>query len=292
MTDLSEPHVIAAVGALLGEGPVWDPRDASLWWVDIKAPRIWRWRDGATDSFLPPCPVSALAPAADGGFVGAGALGFLRLDPAAGRYRTIGSPEAERPAMRFNDGKLDRAGRFWAGTMDDAERDAVGALYRLDPDHRWQRMDGPYLVPNGPAFSPDGRIMYHSDSARRRLYAFDLAADGVPANRQLLAEFAADQGYPDGMTVDAEGMLWIAFWDGGCLRRLAPDGRIELELALPVSRPTSCAFGGPGLDRLFVTSARIGLDAAAGAMQPLAGALFMIETTVRGLPDRPFGEGG
>lgn len=292
MADMSEPQLVAGIEALLGEGPVWDPRDGSLWWVDIKAPRIWRWRDGRSESFLPPCPVSALAPAAGGGFVGAGALGFLRLDPAAGRYRTIGSPEAERPAMRFNDGKLDRAGRFWAGTMDNAEQEAAGALYRLDPDQRWQRMDGPYLVPNGPAFAPDGTVMYHSDSARGLLFAFDVAADGTLAGKRVLAAFASGQGAPDGMTVDAEGRLWIAFWDGGCVRRLAPDGRIELEVALPIARPTSCAFGGADLDRLFVTSARIGLTDAALAMQPLAGALFMIETTVRGLPDRPFGEGG
>ncbi len=211
------------------------------------------------------------------------------VDPAADRYKPITDPEAHLPGNRFNDGKVDRAGRFWAGTMDDREEEARGTLYRLDPDLSWSAVDSGYMVTNGPAFSPDGRTMYNTDSARRLIYAFDVDEDGVVGNRRPFARFKDEDGYPDGMTVDAEACLWVAFWDGWCIRRLSPDGELLQTVEIPVEHPTSCAFGGPALDRLFVTSARIGLNENARAVQPLAGALFMIETSVRGLADRPFG---
>lgn len=275
---------------MLGEGPVWVAREQALWWVDIKAPAIRRWRDGeGIESWTPPLRVCALAPAARGGFIAGTEEGFMWVDPRAGHYEPIGDPEAGIPGNRFNDGKVDRAGRFWAGTMDDAEEQARGTLYRLDPDLRWVPIDSGYKVTNGPAFSPDGRTMYHADSALQRIYAFDLDASGDPGQRRVFAEFGEGEGYPDGMTVDAEGCLWVAYWDGWCLRRLSPDGAVLQRVELPVARPTSCTFGGPSLDRLFVTSARIGLSENELAMQPLAGALFMMDISVRGLPERLFG---
>lgn len=289
MVQISKAVVVAAVEAVLGEGPVWVPADNALWWVDIKGPAIFRWREGALDRFVPPLRICSLAPARDGGFVGGTAQGFMRIEPEVGRYEPIVAPEPERPFNRFNDGKVDRAGRFWAGTMDDREEEALGALYRLDPDLSCTRVDDGYRVTNGPAFSPDGRTMYHNDSGLQVTYAFDLAEDGTVGARRVLARYREEDGYPDGMTVDAEGYLWIAFWDGWCLRRLSPEGEVVQVVELPVERPTSCAFGGADLDRLFVTSARIGLNASALAVQPSAGALFMMETSVRGLPDRPFG---
>ena len=290
MVDLSAPNAIAPADALLGEGPVWVARERALWWVDIKAPAILRWtEEEGVARWTPPFRVSALAPAAAGGFVAATERGFCRADPAAGRYELIAAPEAHLPGNRSNDGKLDRAGRFWMGTMDDAEQEATGTLYRLDPDLRWWLMDCGYRVTNGPAFSPDGRVMYHSDSALRTIYAFDLDEDGHAQGRRVFARFRDEDGYPDGMTVDSEACLWVAFWDGWCLRRLSPDGEVMQTCPLPVERPTSCAFGGDALDRLFVTSARIGLNEKTLAVQPLAGALFMMEAGVRGLPDRPFG---
>jgi len=167
--------------------------------------------------------------------------------------------------------------------MDDAEEQRSGALYRLDPDLAWHRMADGYGVPNGPAFSPDGRWLYHTDSAERTIWRFALSADGSLADRQVFARFNERHGYPDGMTTDAEGHLWVAFWDGWCLRRFAPSGEQVDELPVPVQRPTSCAFGGAALDRLFVTSARVGLSPEALAAQPDAGSLFACEVAVPGL---------
>lgn len=281
---------IAECAAVLGEGPVWVEREAALYWVDIKAPLIWRldYESQYFEHWTPPFRICSIAPREEGGFVAGTERGFALIDLAANRYEIVARPEIERPRNRFNDGKIDRAGRFWAGTMDDAEREATGALYRLDPDLRWERIDDGYGVANGPAFSPDGRRMYHSDSAARTIYLFDLDEAGRAGNKRLFARFEAEDGYPDGMTVDAEGCLWVAFWDGWCVRRLAPDGERIGALPLPVQRPTSCAFGGPDLDRLFITSATVGLAENHLAMQPFAGGLFVALPGVRGVPGGSF----
>jgi sugar lactone lactonase YvrE len=201
----------------------------------------------------------------------------------------IGNPEPHLPGNRGNDGKLDRVGRFWAGTMDRAEAADSGSLYRLDIDLSWQCIDTGYRVTNGPAFSRDGRTLYHTDSARQTVYAFDLAPDGAARQRRVHLQFGAGAGYPDGMTVDAQDCLWIAFWDGWCLRRFAPDGQQIAELPVPVQRPTSCSFGGADLDQLFITSASRGLTPAQMAGQRQSGGLFMLRPGVRGLPDTAFG---
>ncbi len=272
---------------MLGEGPIWSEAEQAVYWLDIKGRRIHRLRpgDGAIDSWVPPFRICSIAPRSSGGFIAGSDRGFTAIDGAFQSFDLIANPEADRPGNRFNDGKVDRAGRFWAGTMDDAEEQASGALYRLDADLAWHRIDDGYQVANGPAFSPDGKVMYHSDSARQTIYRFDVAADGGVSNKAVLAQFGDGDGYPDGMTVDAEGCLWVAFWDGWCLRRLSAEGERLTEIAMPVQRPTSCVFGGPDFDRLFVTSAAIGLDVAE---QPLAGGLFTVETGVRGLAARAF----
>jgi xylono-1,5-lactonase len=287
--DHNVPEPIACVEAVLGEGPIWVERDQALWWVDIKGPAIFCWRDGEVERWKPPLRICSLAPAAAGGFVAGTEHGFMWVDPEADRYDPIMHPEAHLPDNRFNDGKVDRSGRFWAGTMDDREEEARGTLYRLDPDLNCTAVDGGYRVTNGPAFSPDGTIMYHTDSARQTVYAYDLDASGSASGRRVLARFREEHGYPDGMTVDAEGCLWIAFWDGWCVRRLSPEGEVIGTVQLPVERPTSVTFGGPALDRLFVTSARVGLNDNALSVQPLAGALFMFMPGVRGIPERLFG---
>ena len=165
------------VGALLGEGPVWDARDGAVWFVDIETPAIHRYRlaDDAHRSWTPPFRVTALWPRAAGGFVAHSERGFLIADPVAGRYELFHATEPGQPGNRSNDGKIDAAGRFWSGTMDDSKLAASGALYRLDPDRRVHRIDDGYRITNGPAFSPDGRIMYHTDTIARTVYAFDVA---------------------------------------------------------------------------------------------------------------------
>jgi len=279
---------IADVKAVLGEGPVWDAREDALYWADIPERLVFRWsqRDGARTISVPGH-ICSLLPRASGGFIGAGYDGFLEI-AADLTVSPLGDPEPELPNNRFNDGKVDRAGRFWAGTMDRTEREASGSLYRLDPGLAWQRIDSGYRVTNGPAFSADGRTMYHTDSARQTVYAFDLAADGSAANRRTFLQFGQGEGYPDGMTVDAEDCLWIAFWDGWCVRRFSPAGERLTELAVPAQRPTSCTFGGPGLDRLFITTASRDLSADELAAQPYAGGLFMTVPGVTGLAEPLF----
>jgi sugar lactone lactonase YvrE len=289
MPDQPQVKCIADVRAVLGEGPVWVAREAALYWVDINAPRIFRLDDdGAVRSWDTPMRVGSLVPRAGGGFIAGTDQGLALVDLDANRFELFANPEDERPTNRFNDGKVDRAGRFWAGTMDDKEREASGVLYRLDSDLSWTRMDENYRVTNGPAFSPDGRTMYHNDSARQVTYAFDMDDDGQAANRRPFLHFGQGDGYPDGMTVDAEGCLWIAFWDGWCLRRFSPDGERLAELAMPVQRPTSCAFGGGDLATLFITSARRDLKGTDLDKQPLAGGLFAVDVGVSGIADVPF----
>jgi D-xylonolactonase len=279
---------IADVGAELGEGPVWVTEEQALYWVDIPRKRVFRWSDvDGVRTIEVDHHVCSFAPRAGGGFIGGGYDGFLAIG-ADFQTRILGNPEPDLPGNRFNDGKVDRDGRFWAGTMDRREREASGSLYRLDPDRSWTRIDGGYKVTNGPAFSVDGRTMYHNDSARQVVYAFDVAEDGSAAGRRPFLQFGAGEGYPDGMTVDAEDCLWVAFWDGWCVRRFSPAGERLLELPVPVQRPTSCAFGGPDLDRLFITSASRDLTAEALATQPYAGGLFMTVPGVKGVAERPF----
>ena len=285
----SDVTCVADVHAVLGEGPVWVERDAARYWLDIKGRKIFRL--GEKDElreWATPFRVGSLAPRAGGGFIAGTDEGIADIDLESGRFEIVHHPEAHLPDNRFNDGKVDRHGRFWAGSMDDTEKDATGSLYRIDADFQATRIDEGYKVTNGPAFSPSGEIMYHNDSARRVTYVFDLDSDGTASNRRVFATYREDEGYPDGMTVDAEGCLWIAFWDGWCVRRYSPDAELLQTIEMPVARPTSCAFGGPGLDRLYVTSASIGLDEGALAVQPNAGGLFMVLAGVRGIAERMF----
>ena len=285
----SDVQCVADVHAVLGEGPVWVEREAALYWLDIKGYKIFRIDDqGQLTQWDTPLRVGSLAPRAGGGFIAGTEHGIAEVDLDAGRFEIAHHPEAHLPDNRFNDGKVDRRGRFWAGSMDDTEREATGTLYRIEPDFRCTRIDEGYKVTNGPAFSPSGEVMYHNDSARQVTYAFDLDGDGNASNRRLFATYGENDGYPDGMTVDSDACLWIAFWDGWCVRRYSPGGECLAKIELPVARPTSCAFGGADLDRLYITSASIGLDAAALAEQPQAGGLFMAAPGVRGVADIPF----
>ncbi|MEA3067271.1 MAG: xylono,5-lactonase [Sphingomonadales bacterium] len=285
----STVRCVSNVHAVLGEGPVWVTRETALYWLDIKGQMIFRLDEGERLTKWPtPMRIGSIAPRKSGGFIGGTEHGIAIIDPAADRFELVAKPEEHLPNNRFNDGKVDRRGRFWAGTMDDRERDATGTLYCIDTDLSWAALDDGYKVTNGPAFSPSGKIMYHNDSARRVTYAFDMDSAGQPGNRRVFLKFGEGDGYPDGMTVDADGCLWIAFWDGGCIRRFSPKGEWLQTIEMPVSRPTSCAFGGRDLDRLYITSASVGLDASQLSLQPNAGGLFMVIPGVQGIADVPF----
>ena len=280
---------VADVHAVLGEGPLWVPAEQALYWLDIKGRKIFRLDEAGELSRWPtPFQVGSIASRAGGGFIAGTDQGIAEINLATGRLDVLFNPEENLPHNRFNDGKVDRQGRFWAGTMDDRERGSAGTLYRIGPGLRCTAVDSGYGITNGPAFSPDGRVMYHSDTLRRVTYAFDLDSMGNASNRRVFLQFGEGDGHPDGMTVDSEGCLWIAFWGGWCIRRFSPAGETLQMIELPVEQPSSCAFGGPNLDRLYVTSATKGLDETALAMQPNVGGLFMTSAGVRGLEEVPF----
>lgn len=285
------PRCVLDATARLGESPVWHPGENVLYWIDCAAPALHRFdpADGAARSWPLPEPIGSFALRSGGGAVAALASGFAVLDLTDGAVAPVTDPEADKPEHRFNDGKCDPAGRFWAGTMHGDYRAPVGSLYRLDPDHRCHAMTDGLRVPNGLAWSPDGATFYMGDSPTGVIHAWDFdAADGDIANRRAFVEAGAAPGYPDGSTIDSEGYLWNARWDGGCVARFAPDGRLDRLVDLPVSRPTSCAFGGAALDLLYITSAAIGLSGDDLAAQPLAGGLFTLDVGVAGLPEAAF----
>ena len=285
-----EIRCAADVRATLGEGPVWVGAEQALYWVDIKGRKIFRLKDQELETWDTPCRVGAIAPRATGGFVAGTDQGLMIIDLLAGTFEIFDNPESGRPGNRFNDGKVDRRGRFWAGSMNDAQRHASGALYRIDSDRSVTRIDDGYRIANGPAFSPDGRIMYHNDTGRQVTYAFDLDDAGRASNRRELIRHPDDGGHPDGITVDAEGCIWVALWGGWCVRRYSPSGECLRTVRLPVEQPSSCAFGGPDLDRLFVTSAREDLSEGNLSKQPSAGGLFMLEAGVKGIAEIPFAD--
>jgi sugar lactone lactonase YvrE len=281
-------ETVVAGGAELGEGPIWDARSGRIAWVDILGRRIHLTDSatGATESIETPLHVGAIAPRAKGGFVAALQDGFWVIgDGPARRITTV--PEA-RPSLRFNDGKCDPAGRFWAGTMAYDQAAGAAALYRLDADGRSSRVIEGVTCSNGLDWTIDGSTMYYVDSALQRIDAFDFApATGEITNRRIAIQVAPETGTPDGLTLDADGGIWVALWGGGAVHRYL-DGRLERVIQLPVRQPTSCAFGGAELDELYVTSAWEGLSDTDRRAQPLAGALFRIHTGIRGVPARGY----
>ena len=270
----------------LGEGPIWSARDQAIYWVDILDPSVHRLSlaDQRSHTWKMPETVGWLIERQkQPGFIAGFTSGFaqLHLDPLT--VQPLDDPEPDIENNRMNDAKVDTAGRIWAGTMDRDGARASGALYRLDPDHSWHKMDAGYLVTNGPTFSPDGRILYHTDTLRRTIYRFDLQPDGTITGKRPLITFPEDTGYPDGMTTDCEGCLWVAHWGGGRITRFTADGDVVRVIPLPATQITSCVFAGPRLDRMFVTSA------AGGRTEPLAGELFEIDPGVRGCAATLFG---
>lgn len=272
----------------LGKGPLWSPSRGGLLWVDIlgQGLRFLDLESGAIRRWAMPERIGWVIERRGSESLIAGLKsGFHDLDLEGDSFslRHFGSPEADRPDNRLNDAKADAHGRIWAGSKDDSDQAASGALYRLDPDRRWSRQDDGYGVSNGPAFSPDGAVLYHTDSAARTVHAFDLAADGTLSNKRPFIRFAEEWGYPDGMTTDAQGGLWIAHWDGGRISRFHPDGTLDRWIALPARNITSIAFAGPGLDRMFVTSAAQGDEG-----NEHAGVLFEVFAGATGLPAGQF----
>lgn len=258
---------------MLGEGPAWCAGEAALRFVDIKRGRLHRFdpATGARETHEAGGQPSFILPAAEGGFVVGSAGGLFHSDGQAfgEALATIPMP----PHNRTNDATVDSAGRLWFGTMDDAEERPTGALHCLDRG-RLVRTGWEAVVTNGPALGGDGRTLYHVDSGQRTIWRIALEDGALAAAGEVFVRLDEDEGYPDGVVVDREDCLWVALWDGWAVRRYAPDGTLLLHVEMPCARPTKLAFGGPDLRTAYVTSARVGLDEAELARQPLAGGLF------------------
>jgi len=214
--------------------------------------------------------------------------GFFFFDLETSEALSLGDPEASLPFTRFNDGKCDRKGRFWAGTMDEGFPNKRAALYRFNPDRTVSQMLSNIGISNGLGWSPDNKIFYYTDSADHAIYTYDFDyEEGAISNPRIFAR-TPDAYVPDGLTVDREGFVWSANWDGWKVTRYTPGGMVDMEIPLPVQRPTSCTFGGEKMDQLFITSARIDLDAATLEEQPLAGNVFVIQTKSEGFAEPIF----
>ena len=272
--------------AQLGEGPVWDDETGELVWVDILKGRVHRTTPAGADQVVEVGrSVGAVGLRRGGGLVLATDDGFHLLDPGATATRRIAAVEADDPLTRANDGKVDRQGRFWAGTMAFDEVTVSGSLYRLDPDGTVTRQLTGVGISNGIDWSADGSTMYFIDSPLGGVDAFRWdGPGGTIADRRRLAAIPDGGGKPDGMTLDAEGYLWVACWGGWAVRRYAPDGRLDRTIRFPVANVSSVAFGGPDLDELYATTAWHLLGPTERAAQPLAGGLFRCRPGVRGRP--------
>ena len=292
MNSTDDPARVAIEGdALLGESPLWSPAENALYWVDIKSPRLFRHElgTGTTRVTTMPEEIGAIGLRAGGGLIAAMRSGFALIDAHGIAAPPFARPEAGIPDNRFNDGKCDRAGRFWAASMNDRESGATGHLWRLDDMQGHTHMESGFVIGNGLGWSPDNRVFYFTDSTARRIYAYDFEiGSGSIADRRVFAAVPEDAGFPDGLCVDAAGDVWSAHWDGWRITRYAPDGRIVDVLRMPVPRPTSCTFGGRALDTLYITTARIGLDAAALAAAPASGSILAVKTGANGLPEPAF----
>lgn len=270
--------------AELGEGPVWDHRSGELVWVDISAGVVHRLdpASGADRPLAVGQPVGAACLRGAGGYAVALRDGIATLSDE-GELAFVAELEADVPAHRCNDAKCDPAGRLWAGTMR-LDESPGGALYRIDPDGSVTMVVPGLGLSNGLGWSPDGTLMYLVDSLAGRLDVFDFdPRSGDPSGRRRFASFDRSEGFADGLTVDADGFVWVALYGGGAVRRYSPEGELALVVPLPVSQPTSCTFGGPGLRDLYVTTATQRLSPEALAAEPGAGGIFRCRPGPSGL---------
>lgn len=271
----------------LGEGPVWDSDAQVLYWVDIKNSSYTRLdpMSGTQETYNVGVPIGALAVRKQGGLVMATKNGFAFWDPEKKSLMPVIHPEHDRPHMRFNDGTTDSRGRFWAGSMSEAEHpQPEGVLYRLDPDLSIHVVETGLGISNGLGWSPDDKIMYLTDSALKTIYAYDFDAEtGSIAHRRIFVQTPEEVFEPDGMTVDSQGCVWSACWNGAKIIRYTPEGKVDRTVDVPVLRPTSCVFGGSSLEDLYITSSRADMTGDQLAQYPFSGDLFRLRTGIKGL---------
>jgi sugar lactone lactonase YvrE len=269
---------------------MWSVKEQALYWVDILNGRLHRLGHGHQHTWQFDEVVTSVAERSEvDGLVLTLRHGFAYFDPLTEKLERLATPEAHLPGNRFNDGKCDAKGRYWAGTVDFGCKEPTGSLYRFDPTHEHVQIDTGYPVTNGPTWSLDQRTMYFNDSVNGRVFAFDFDPQtGNATNKRLFLQLSPDEGSPDGMTTDAEGGLWIAQWGAGRVTRRDERGNILQTVELPVSQVSSCTFGGPNLTTLFITSARVDLTEEQLEREPMAGGLFAVELDIPGLPAHKF----
>jgi sugar lactone lactonase YvrE len=282
----SEPRSVWDIAAELGEGPVWDPRDKALWFTDIKKRKIHRYdpANAQRRSWDAPEQVGFVLPAADGGFVAGLMSGLHRFDESTGRFSLIAAVDPELPNNRLNDGVVDPAGRLWFGTMDNGEAGKTGAFYRFERGAvAATGIDG-IAITNGPALSPDGRILYFVDTRAGTIGCADVGEDGALGPSRPFVRIDPAEGHPDGPTVDSEGCVWIGLYAGWEARRYSPAGELVGRVRFPVANITKIAFGGDDLRTAYATTARHLLSQSEIERQPQAGDLFEFRVDVPGLP--------
>jgi sugar lactone lactonase YvrE len=284
----------------LGEGCLWDSESRSLWWLDISRPtRIQRFTPATAEHkvWTSELLLTAIARKASGGFIVGGEDGVYNFDPDTGAVTPFCKPEANIPQNRMNDGACDPQGRLWIGSMmqnigpngEDLDITAdTGTLFCVSSDGQSKIMERNVGVSNGPCWSPDGRIFYFSDSKNQIIYAYDFDSDqGAISNRRILNDTKA-HGYPDGATVDAEGYVWSARWEGSCVLRINPNGRIDRVVEIPATRVTCPVFGGPDLDTLYLTTSRAHVSAETLLRYPHQGGIFAFKPGVKGMLKNQF----
>jgi sugar lactone lactonase YvrE len=291
---MTEVRCLLEKRSILGEGPIWRPRENSLYWIDLKAPAIYCFDVITRQNRQVPAAlgktIGGMVFARNGRMIIQDAEGIHELTQTGHRNLLL-NPEADVVGNSFNDAKCDPKGRLWTGTTDVKEVRPSGSLYVIEGHGRTpgrvRQIDSAIVCANGPAFSPDGRHAYFADSVAEEIYTYDVDLDtGLISARKLFVK--TQNGQPDGMTVDSQGFLWNAMWDGWRIVRYAPSGEIDREIKLPVPRPTSVCFGGPRMDQLFITTASDGLTEQQLAEAPLSGSLFICEPGVKGLLDAEY----
>lgn len=279
-----QPSIVWKGKAILGEGPVWDERDACLWFVDIKAQRVHRVDpvSGESRAWETPAQVGWVLPATGSGFLAGLQGGLYHFTPDDGAFRCLAEVEPERPGNRLNDATVGPDGVVWFGTMDDGTREKTGYVYRWDGANLQQTSIPAAVVTNGPAVSPDGTTLYHVDTFESVIRAFPITSAGLDGPGRDLVQIDPAEGHPDGVIVDAAGNVWVGVWGGFCARCYSPDGILLRQVDLPAENVTKVALGGPNLKTAFVTTARAELDEEALPRQPEAGAVFAFEVEVAG----------
>jgi sugar lactone lactonase YvrE len=290
---MAEVEHILEIRNVIGEGPIWHSREGFLYWVNfIGEFQILRFspRTRQLDVFATAMPVMALGIRKAGGLLAATAKGIATWDIERKTFEPVCDPLAGRTGFRFNDAATDFEGRFWVGTLNDANpKGPDGELFRVQGDGSCRLMDKNITVANGIGWSPDRTIMYFTDSFRYSIYAYDYAATtGTISNRRTFVQTSPEGGIPDGLTVDSEGFVWSAYCGGWRVVRYNPEGKVDREYRFPVANPTSCAFGGEHLDELYVTSANLGLSENEKEQYPQSGDLFRLKVGVTGIDEPRF----